>query len=112
MKIDYLTSSAPKPLANYSEAIRVGPWVFAAGQLPANLIRSHEKIEIRSISAAPLKFIWIHTSYSVYHFQSDPYRREFFPIRYMHLHAAAILILIFEEGWDKIRRSEPHARHR
>ena len=36
MKIDYVTSAAPKPLANYSEAIRVGPWVFAAGQLPSD----------------------------------------------------------------------------
>ena len=36
MKIDYVTSSAPKPLANYSEAIKAGPWVFAAGQLPSD----------------------------------------------------------------------------
>ncbi len=36
MKIDYVTSAAPKPLANYSEAIKVGPWVFAAGQLPSD----------------------------------------------------------------------------
>lgn len=36
MKIEYVTSSAPKPLANYSEAIKVGPWVFAAGQLPSD----------------------------------------------------------------------------
>jgi reactive intermediate/imine deaminase len=36
MKIEYVTSAAPKPLANYSEAIKVGPWVFAAGQLASN----------------------------------------------------------------------------
>ena len=31
-------SSAPKPLANYSEARRVGDLVFAAGQLPSNFV--------------------------------------------------------------------------
>jgi len=36
MKIDNVTSAAPKPLANYSEAVKVGPWVFAAGQLPSD----------------------------------------------------------------------------
>ena len=31
-----VTSSAPKPLANYSEAVRVGDLVFAAGQLASD----------------------------------------------------------------------------
>ena len=34
---EIVTSSAPKPLANYSEAIRVGDLVFAAGQLASDL---------------------------------------------------------------------------
>ena len=36
MKIEGVTSSAPQPLANYTEAFKVGPWVFAAGQLPSD----------------------------------------------------------------------------
>jgi hypothetical protein len=31
MKIDVVTSGAPRPLANYSEAMVAGPWIFAAG---------------------------------------------------------------------------------
>jgi reactive intermediate/imine deaminase len=34
--ISIITSEAPKPLANYSEAIRVGDLVFAAGQLASD----------------------------------------------------------------------------
>ena len=34
--ISIITSNAPKPLANYSEAIRVGDLVFAAGQLASD----------------------------------------------------------------------------
>lgn len=36
MKIEPVKSGAPRPLANYSEAFKVGPWVFAAGQLPTD----------------------------------------------------------------------------
>jgi enamine deaminase RidA (YjgF/YER057c/UK114 family) len=36
MKIDYVSSSAPRPLANYSEATKAGPWIFAAGQLASD----------------------------------------------------------------------------
>ena len=36
MKIEPIVSDVPRPLANYSEALRVGPWVFAAGQLPTD----------------------------------------------------------------------------
>ncbi len=36
MKIEGVTSSVPQPLANYTEAFKVGPWVFAAGQLPSD----------------------------------------------------------------------------
>ena len=33
MKIDVVKSGAPRPLANYSEAMVAGPFIFAAGQL-------------------------------------------------------------------------------
>ena len=33
MKIEVIKSSAPRPLANYNECFKVGPWVFAAGQI-------------------------------------------------------------------------------
>ncbi|HEY7244099.1 MAG TPA: Rid family hydrolase [Xanthobacteraceae bacterium] len=36
MKIEVIRSEAPRPLANYSEAIVAGPWVFAAGQLASD----------------------------------------------------------------------------
>jgi reactive intermediate/imine deaminase len=36
MKIDIVKSGAPRPLANYSEAIVAGPWIFAAGQLASD----------------------------------------------------------------------------
>jgi len=36
LKHEVVTSSNPKPLANYSEAIRVGDLVFAAGQLASD----------------------------------------------------------------------------
>jgi reactive intermediate/imine deaminase len=35
-KIEPITSSAPKPLANYSEAFRIGDFVFAAGQIASD----------------------------------------------------------------------------
>ena len=31
-----VASAAPRPLAHYSEAFRVGPWVFAAGQIASD----------------------------------------------------------------------------
>ena len=36
MKIDVIKSAAPRPLANYSEAMLAGPWIFAAGQLASD----------------------------------------------------------------------------
>lgn len=36
MKIETIKSSAPRPLANYNECFRVGPWVFAAGQIASD----------------------------------------------------------------------------
>ncbi len=36
LKHEVVTSSNPKPLANYSEAVRVGDLVFAAGQLASD----------------------------------------------------------------------------
>jgi len=36
MKIDVVKSSAPRPLASYSEAMVAGPWIFAAGQLASD----------------------------------------------------------------------------
>jgi reactive intermediate/imine deaminase len=36
MKIDVVRSDAPRPLANYSEAMVAGPWIFAAGQLASD----------------------------------------------------------------------------
>lgn len=36
MKIETVRSSAPRPLANYNECFRVGPWVFAAGQIASD----------------------------------------------------------------------------
>ena len=36
MNIDHITSSNPKPLANYSEATRAGGLIFAAGQLASD----------------------------------------------------------------------------
>lgn len=36
MKIEYVTSSAPKPLANYTEAFVAGDLIFAAGQLASD----------------------------------------------------------------------------
>jgi len=36
MKIDIVTSGAPRPLANYNEAFRAGPLVFAAGQIASD----------------------------------------------------------------------------
>jgi enamine deaminase RidA (YjgF/YER057c/UK114 family) len=34
--IEIIKSSAPRPLANYNECFRVGPWVFAAGQIASD----------------------------------------------------------------------------
>jgi reactive intermediate/imine deaminase len=36
MRIDVVKSGAPRPLANYSEAMVAGPWIFAAGQLASD----------------------------------------------------------------------------
>lgn len=36
MKIETIKSGAPRPLANYNECFRVGPWVFAAGQIASD----------------------------------------------------------------------------
>ena len=36
MKIDVVKSGAPRPLANYSEAMVAGPFIFAAGQLASD----------------------------------------------------------------------------
>ena len=36
MKIETIRSSAPRPLANYNECFKVGPWVFAAGQIASD----------------------------------------------------------------------------
>ena len=36
MKIDVIKSGAPRPLANYNECFKVGPWVFAAGQIASD----------------------------------------------------------------------------
>src|SRR4029079_18676643 len=36
MKIETIKSNAPRPLANYNECFKVGPWVFAAGQIASD----------------------------------------------------------------------------
>ena len=36
MEIETIKSTAPRPLANYNECFRVGPWVFAAGQIASD----------------------------------------------------------------------------
>src|SRR6266404_10004231 len=36
MKIETIKSGAPRPLANYNECFKVGPWVFAAGQIASD----------------------------------------------------------------------------
>jgi enamine deaminase RidA (YjgF/YER057c/UK114 family) len=36
VKIEVIKSSAPRPLANYNECFKVGPWVFAAGQIASD----------------------------------------------------------------------------
>src|SRR5580692_6727880 len=36
MKIEVVKSAAPRPLANYSEAMVAGPLIFAAGQLASD----------------------------------------------------------------------------
>src|SRR6266404_7055429 len=44
MKIETIKSGAPRPLANYNECFKVGPWVFAAGQIASdygNLLRDY-----------------------------------------------------------------------
>ena len=38
MKPELVQSSAPRPLANYSEAFKVGNLVFAAGQLASDFV--------------------------------------------------------------------------
>ena len=47
-----ITSSNPQPLANYSEAFRVGPLVFAAGQLASDF-RTGIAVEARLDPAFP-----------------------------------------------------------
>src|ERR1700737_1457857 len=36
MKVEVIRSGTPRPLANYSEAMVAGPWIFAAGQLASD----------------------------------------------------------------------------
>jgi enamine deaminase RidA (YjgF/YER057c/UK114 family) len=36
MHIETIRSSAPRPLAHYNECFKVGPWVFAAGQIASD----------------------------------------------------------------------------
>src|SRR5215207_4564877 len=36
MQIELIKSEAPRPLANYNECFKVGPWVFAAGQIASD----------------------------------------------------------------------------
>jgi enamine deaminase RidA (YjgF/YER057c/UK114 family) len=36
VKIETIKSAAPRPLANYNECFKVGPWVFAAGQIASD----------------------------------------------------------------------------
>jgi enamine deaminase RidA (YjgF/YER057c/UK114 family) len=36
VNIEIVKSAAPRPLANYSECFKVGPWVFAAGQIASD----------------------------------------------------------------------------
>jgi enamine deaminase RidA (YjgF/YER057c/UK114 family) len=36
VKIEPIKSAAPRPLANYNECFKVGPWVFAAGQIASD----------------------------------------------------------------------------
>ena len=36
VKIEIIKSSSPRPLANYNECFKVGPWVFAAGQIASD----------------------------------------------------------------------------
>jgi enamine deaminase RidA (YjgF/YER057c/UK114 family) len=36
VRIEIIKSAAPRPLANYSECFKCGPWVFAAGQIASD----------------------------------------------------------------------------
>ena len=36
MKLEYFNSDNPRPLANYSEVVKVGPYVFPAGQVASD----------------------------------------------------------------------------
>jgi len=36
VNIETIQSSAPRPLAHYNECFKVGPWVFAAGQIASD----------------------------------------------------------------------------
>jgi reactive intermediate/imine deaminase len=38
LKIETIKSGAPRPLANYNECFKVGPWVFAAGQIASDYL--------------------------------------------------------------------------
>ena len=65
MKIEVVKSGAPRPLANYSEAMVAGPWIFAAGQLASDFktgvpeeARKHPNFpfyEIRYQASDPLR---------------------------------------------------------
>lgn len=35
-KVEVLTQNAPSPIGPYSQAIRVGDWVYCSGQIPIN----------------------------------------------------------------------------
>jgi enamine deaminase RidA (YjgF/YER057c/UK114 family) len=52
MKIERIVSDAPRPMANYSEGFRVGPWVFAAGQIASDY-RTGVPPEARRAAAFP-----------------------------------------------------------
>ena len=49
MRIEIIKSAAPRPLANYSECFKFGPWVFAAGQIASDYktgVAPEEKVEL------------------------------------------------------------------
>jgi enamine deaminase RidA (YjgF/YER057c/UK114 family) len=55
--ITVVTSQGPRPMAHYSEAFRVGPWVFAAGQIASDY-RTGVPPEARPdlpLAASPIK---------------------------------------------------------
>ena len=52
MKIDVVKSGAPRPLANYSEAMVAGPWIFMAGQLASDF-KTGVPAEARKLPSFP-----------------------------------------------------------